>query len=281
MTYYGSFGNNNLYLAGNQNYSLSSPSSDFGVYGAMYRRCSCGCTVCDARGCNSKSNYSQLYAFGCVWGVPWYNTAQKSSCCNGFNTTVRNQDRSFTLNVARASSTQIATIRSITPKDSGNQNTNLWKSYYNTGLSNVNNQTSITCTAAYLYAFNSWRNGTTSGTVISSTQSPTFTFNSSYGGIPFLNIQTALCDATYTGSDRILKRNIKLVGKSTRGINIYTWNYKNPEKFGYGTYQGVMAQEVPYATVEHPDGYLMVDYSKTDVTFKKLYGNNMGFRKRS
>ena len=41
-----------------------------------------------------------------------------------------------------------------------------------------------------------------------------------------------------------------------------------------------MAQEVPYATIENPDGYLMVDYSKTDVTFKKLYESNLGNRKR-
>ena len=31
-----------------------------------------------------------------------------------------------------------------------------------------------------------------------------------------------------------------------------------------------MAQEVPWASVKHDSGYLMVDYSKVDVRFKKL-----------
>ena len=71
-------------------------------------------------------------------------------------------------------------------------------------------------------------------------------------------------------SDRKLKINIKNIGKSKLGTNIYTFNYKQPEKFGYGLFEGVMAQEVPHAATKHPDGYLTVDYSKTDVVFKKL-----------
>ena len=31
-----------------------------------------------------------------------------------------------------------------------------------------------------------------------------------------------------------------------------------------------MAQEVPWASIEHTDGYLRVDYSKVDVDFKKI-----------
>ena len=75
-------------------------------------------------------------------------------------------------------------------------------------------------------------------------------------------------------SDRKLKMNIKKIGKSKSGINIYTFNFKQPEKHGHGLFEGVMAQEVPHATIKHPDGYLMVDYSKTDVIFKKLTKTN-------
>ena len=63
-----------------------------------------------------------------------------------------------------------------------------------------------------------------------------------------------------------LKDNIKLVGKSPSNINIYTFNYKGSDD----TYQGVMAQEVPWASSLHDNGYLMVDYSKTDVEFRRL-----------
>ena len=66
-------------------------------------------------------------------------------------------------------------------------------------------------------------------------------------------------------SDIRLKENIKLVGKSPSNINIYKFNYKdNPT-----TYQGVMAHEVPWANLKHSNGYMMVDYNKVDVEFKK------------
>jgi len=71
-------------------------------------------------------------------------------------------------------------------------------------------------------------------------------------------------------SDRKLKINITNIGKSRSGINIYRFNYKEPKKHGYGLFEGVMAQEVPQASFKHPDGHLMVDYSKIDVSFKKL-----------
>jgi hypothetical protein len=70
-----------------------------------------------------------------------------------------------------------------------------------------------------------------------------------------------------TSSDRRLKENIELVGKSSSGINVYQWNYKSyPGK----RYQGVMADEVPNASVVMHDGYLAVDYSKVDVDFVEV-----------
>ena len=69
-------------------------------------------------------------------------------------------------------------------------------------------------------------------------------------------------------SDRTLKENIDLVGKSSSGINIYEFEYKD-KVHGEGRYQGVMAQEVPEASY-NDNGYLWVDYSKIDVEFKKI-----------
>jgi len=66
-------------------------------------------------------------------------------------------------------------------------------------------------------------------------------------------------------SDIRLKENIELIGKSPSNINIYKFNYKdNPT-----TYQGAMAHEVPWASIKHSNGYMMVDYNKIDVDFKK------------
>jgi len=69
-------------------------------------------------------------------------------------------------------------------------------------------------------------------------------------------------------SDRNLKTNIELTGVSDSGINIYEFNYKDTT-YGKGRYEGVMAQEVPSASVMD-NGVLKVDYSKIDVNFRRI-----------
>jgi len=56
-------------------------------------------------------------------------------------------------------------------------------------------------------------------------------------------------------SDRRLKSNVRKIGERN-GINWYSY-----EIFGRPQI-GVMADEVPWAAVQHPSGYLMVDYTK-------------------
>jgi len=76
--------------------------------------------------------------------------------------------------------------------------------------------------------------------------------------------------AKFFVSDRRLKENISLIGKSPSGINIYKFEYKD-KSIGEGEYQGVMADEVSKnAITKHADGYYMVDYSKLDVDFIKI-----------
>ena len=67
-------------------------------------------------------------------------------------------------------------------------------------------------------------------------------------------------------SDIRLKENVELIGKSPSNINIYKFNYKDSPT----TYQGAMAHEVPWASVQHSNGYMMIDYSKIDVKLKKI-----------
>ena len=67
-------------------------------------------------------------------------------------------------------------------------------------------------------------------------------------------------------SDSRLKENIKFIGKSPSGINIYSFKYKQSA----GTYEGVMAQEVPWAREMTDTGFYIVDYSKVDVEFRRL-----------
>lgn len=76
-----------------------------------------------------------------------------------------------------------------------------------------------------------------------------------------------------TSSDRRLKKNIKLIGQSPSGINIYEFQYKvkYANNYGTGKFQGVMSDEVPWRAVSvDKGGYDMVDYSMIDVEFKQL-----------
>ena len=70
-------------------------------------------------------------------------------------------------------------------------------------------------------------------------------------------------------SDKRLKKNIKLIGKSPSGLKIYAFEYID-KFFGEHTYQGVMSDEIPSSAVVNNEGYDRVDYSKIDVEFKIL-----------
>jgi|TARA_B110000211_G_scaffold100455_1_gene116907 hypothetical protein len=70
-------------------------------------------------------------------------------------------------------------------------------------------------------------------------------------------------------SDRKAKKNINKIGVSPRGLNIYSFEYKNPI-FGEGLFQGVMSDEVPVKAVFNVGDYEAVNYSMLDVEFKKI-----------
>lgn len=72
------------------------------------------------------------------------------------------------------------------------------------------------------------------------------------------------------GSDRRLKKDIKLIGLSPSGLKIYSFKYKDTS-FGKGVFQGVMSDEItPDAVTKGDDGFDRVDYSKIDVEFKNI-----------
>jgi len=67
-------------------------------------------------------------------------------------------------------------------------------------------------------------------------------------------------------SDIRLKENVKQIGQSPTGINIYSFNFIGSKD----QYEGVMAHEVPYASIVDENGYWKVDYSQLDVDFKRM-----------
>tara|TARA_R100001377_G_scaffold11572_1_gene5760 strand:- start:18 stop:896 length:879 start_codon:yes stop_codon:yes gene_type:complete len=77
-------------------------------------------------------------------------------------------------------------------------------------------------------------------------------------------------DADTAGkSDRRLKKNITKIGESNRGLNIYSFEYKDLLD-GEGLFQGVMSDEIPQEAVTSVDGYDRVNYSMLDVEFKQI-----------
>lgn len=75
--------------------------------------------------------------------------------------------------------------------------------------------------------------------------------------------------STFNLSDRRLKKDIKRIGISPSGLNIYSFKYINTG-LGEEVYQGVMSDEIPSKHVHKLGVYDMVDYSGLDVEFKKL-----------
>ena len=80
-----------------------------------------------------------------------------------------------------------------------------------------------------------------------------------------LNIAPLFCD-------KRAKKNIEYVSTTKSWVNIYKFEYKD-KTHGEGKWVGPMAQEVPYAAIEH-NGYLWVDRNKlpNDVPFRQYYG---------
>jgi len=87
-------------------------------------------------------------------------------------------------------------------------------------------------------------------------------------GAGMQGIQTGA--AIVGASDRDLKKDIKKVGKSPSGIPIYTFKFKNPDKYGHGRYKGTMSDKVPKKARLKEGEYDFVDYSKIDVDFDKI-----------
>lgn len=90
-------------------------------------------------------------------------------------------------------------------------------------------------------------------------------------GLSAASNPASLFGYTLWGSDKELKENIKPIG-TENGFNIYEFNYKGDDT----KFIGVMAQEVqevkPEAVMKDSEGYLMVDYGKIGVEFRRADG---------
>ncbi len=85
-----------------------------------------------------------------------------------------------------------------------------------------------------------------------------------------MNMATGIMSFFPAGSDERIKKNIKKIGRSINGHNIYKFNYLSSDR----EFIGVMAQEVkeknPEAVVEMDNGFYGVYYDMIDVDFKEV-----------
>lgn len=95
-------------------------------------------------------------------------------------------------------------------------------------------------------------------------------YSDGFGYRMYAGTTDSTMSCSFSASERSLKKDIRLIGISKNGLNIYSFKYIN-KKFGKGTFQGVMADEMTSDVVAvHPDGYRMVNYSAIDVDFKQI-----------
>lgn len=187
MTYFGSYGNNNIYLGGNTNTGVT-PNNDFGLYGVKYRNCSCLCAFCN-------SSFSLNCAVNLL-SVPKYDVPVV-----GLPQTInlgapRNEDRSFGVNLRKG--TGISGTRYTSPFTTSDTSTTYM--YLNTGLANEQNYVGVTATVGSGYVWSNWRVSSSSGAVAATVQSTNFYYNSTYGGVSFLNIKELYATATVSSS---------------------------------------------------------------------------------
>jgi hypothetical protein len=273
--YFGNVLGSDLALRGN-NTTSGNPTNSLGAYSGFFVACSLW----------PASNNHSLCRWSREADNPKVNTNQGNSGNYSLDQNYRYGGRHFVFNLLSTNVyTSAQNAYGYTTPFSIQAFSNLTQTipgYQCTSMGSRQGNIGTTATAAYGYQFDGYRLNNGSGTFLTATPNVNWYYNSSYGSVNMAYIKGLCVTWNVAGkpSDEKLKENIRLIGKSTKGTNIYTWSYKNPSKHGYGTYQGVMAQEVPYATLQHSEGYLMVDYSKVDVEFKKLYEGNLGFRER-
>lgn len=66
----------------------------------------------------------------------------------------------------------------------------------------------------------------------------------------------------YKFSDRRLKKNVKKIGKTNDGQNLYRYEYKGSNEPQIGLMAGEVKKKHPEAVITTPSGYMAVDYDK-------------------
>lgn len=187
--YFGSHGNNNLYLAGTQT-TGGAFCTAVGYNSACYRCCSfyqavTGCTCLNTKQC------AAIFRSCC----PTYVTSAGQNWGNLSLSYTRNLDRPHGFSLFKGNtSSGVQSIQISSPISITETGAALYM-YRETVLSNYQNYIGINCKINYGYTFTNWRAASASGTIISTSKANNLYFNGTYGGINARDIRSLYAGA--------------------------------------------------------------------------------------
>lgn len=189
--YFGSFGNNNICLRGNNSSAgLLQPANQAGFFNHAMVTCFSWpfwTTNCINAG---KSSWA-VATIACVGEAAWNGGSQPQST-NGKASYVRNQDRPFAANIVAGNNMDSVRYTSWISKTAASS----YQGYQNIGLSNRSTAMGITGVVSYGNSFSSWRSGGNAGTVLTTVLTTNIFFSSNYGGLNFKDINSMYATAS-------------------------------------------------------------------------------------
>lgn len=190
MVYFANFDTSNFCLRGCNAGSLD-PNNTHGMFNSAFVACF-NWPSWTTTGINNGDSSWGKYIYQC--SVPYINTTRTTNSNLSVTTHLRFQGRPFSINLVPAAPVQ--QCRFVGPIYTSFSYSQV-NGYFNVSLSSRRNYISVDCSTAYPAVFAAWRNGSTSGAVMSFVANTNFYFNSSYGGTNFLNIKTAYTTALF------------------------------------------------------------------------------------
>ena len=190
MVYFANFAASNFCLRGCNAGSLD-PNNTEGMFNSAFVACF-NWPSWTTQGINSGDSSWMSYINQCV--SPNVHSLKSSQSNSQISSYLRYQGRPFGINLYNGGA-QYQTVRFVSPISTSFTSSSV-NGYSNVGLSSRQNYITVDCTTSYPYNFASWRNGSTSGAVMSFFANTNFYFNSSYGGTNFLNIKNVYSTRT-------------------------------------------------------------------------------------
>ncbi len=189
--YFGSFGNNNICLRGNNSSAGTlNPANQVGFFNHAMVTCF-SWPYWTTTNINAAKSSWGVATIACVGNAAWNGGAQPQST-NGQASYVRNQDRPFACNIEASMGMSSVRFTSWVSNAANSSH----QGYVNIGLSNRSTAMGITGVVTYGFSFSAWRNVTNSGTILTTVLSTNIFFSSNYGGINFKDINTMVATAS-------------------------------------------------------------------------------------